>query len=200
MCAEKKTDEAPKHENKTSSTVWKMLGAGIAGAAVIASPIAGGAAVGTALLLNYRKKKKEKEKEATHLAAENIIIRDRLDAFLASYKENESSSDYQQLISALCAVACMTANYDDKTNWREVQEIRDFFSKVRDSELSDEVKNKVVNFFQNPPDLKTAYEEAKKVKNCPKEIFEGMIRLIVACDGVVSEKEEELLRMWNAFM
>ena len=101
---------------------------------------------------------------------------------------------------SLSAVACMTANYDDKTNWREVQEIRDFFSKVRDSELSDDVKNKVVNFFQNPPDLKTAYEEAKKVKNCPKEIFEGMIRLIVACDGVVSEKEEELLRMWNALM
>ena len=200
MCAEKKADEAPKHENKTNSTVWKMLGAGIAGAAVIANPIVGGAAVGTALYLNYRKKKKEKEMTATHFAAENIIIRDHLNSFLASYKENESSADYQQLISALCAFACMTANYDDETNWREVQEIRDFFSKVRDSELSDEVKNKVVNFFQNPPDLKTAYEEAKKVKNCPKEIFEGMIRLIVACDGIVSEKEEELLRMWNAFM
>lgn len=200
MCTEKKTDEAPKHENKTSSTVWKMLGAGIAGAAVIASPIAGGAAVGTALLLNYRKKKKEKEKEATHLAAENIIIRDRLDAFLASYKENESSSDYQQLISALCAVACMTANYDDKTNWREMQEIREFFAKVRDSELSEDVKNRIVDFAQNPPDLKTSCEEAKKVKNCPKEIFEKMIQLIAASDGVVSEKEEELLRMWNALM
>jgi len=134
------------------------------------------------------------------LAAENIIIRDRLNAFLASYKENESSSDYQQLISALCAVACMTANYDDGTSLLELQEIRDFFSKVRDSEFPDEVKNKITDFVQNPPDLKTAYEEAKKVKNCPKEIFEGMIRLIVACDGIVSEKEEELLRMWNAFM
>ena len=200
MCAEKKADEAPKHENKTSSTVWKMLGAGIAGAAVIANPIAGGAAVGTALLLNYRKKKKEKEKEATHLAAENIIIRDRLNVFLSSYKENESSSDYQQLIIALCAVACMAANYDKENSPRKKREILDFFSNIRDLKLSDDMKNKVEYFGLNTPDLKTAYEEAKKVKNCPKEIFEGMIRLIVASDGVVSEKEEELLRTWNTFM
>ena len=198
--------------------VWKVLaGAATGVAVVVALPIAGpigaitmvgavaagaagaaGGAVADALddseeQAEERGEERGKEKERARNALVLEKLQERIHAIMEALKDWNQRGE--QLV-AMAAVGLACANCDGEIHPQERDDIDEFVAGVGHSELPSHVKERLDKLRREPPNLKTAFEIAKKAKVDPS-ILDAIIDVVMHADGRVHPNETAFMKAWH---
>lgn len=195
---------------------WKVLG-GAAGAiaCVVALPIAGpvgaitavgaavaggiGAAAGGIASVGEDDEitSAEQRGEAKAKAEYEAKYTKLYEAFKEAELRIKAREDYFNLIIAMEAVGVSCAACDGHISDEERIQIDEFIAGVTASELPQDVKDKIKQIADNPPNIKTAFELAKKTEPSSYALFDEVIQLVMYADGYLHEKEKVFMQTWQ---
>lgn len=194
---------------------WKILaGAACGVAAVVALPVAGpvgavtaiGAAVaaaggaaagGVAAAMDDSEEQAENRGRRKEAAKRQNEYEKLLSAFKEAEGEINESRSYFDLIIAMEAVGMACAASDGNIAECERKDIDEFIAGISSSSLPENIKKKIKDISENPPNLKTAFELAQKVGLSSFDLYEEIIHVVMHSDGAVDPKEEEFLLAWR---
>lgn len=114
-------------------------------------------------------------------------------------EQQKNLSDWQKFgekVIAMTAVGFACANCDGEIHPKEIDKIDEFIAGVNHSNLPPYVKERIKKLRQEPPNLKTAFELAKKAKVRPS-ILDATIDLVMHADGIVHAKEKAFMNAWH---
>lgn len=200
------------------SLFWKVLaGAATGVGVVVALPIAGpigsvtvlgalaagavGAAGGAAAdALDDSEEQAEKrgeqraEQRAKAKYAEKIK---KIQEYMETMRDRAKDWDqFGEHLIATSAVGFACANCDGEIHPQEIEEIDEFIAGVNRSELPSHVKERLGKLRREPPNLKTAFELAKKAKMDPS-ISDDVIDVVMHADGRVHPNETAFMNAWH---
>ncbi len=193
---------------------WTVLAGAATGiAAVVALPIAGpigaitavGAAVagtagaaGGAVIDALDESEEQAEKRGEERAAAKYAV--KLEKILHTLEEMKVAKNgwhhFGNQLVAITAVGIACANCDGEIHPDERTGINEFVAGVNHSKLPDDVKEKVDRLWQSPPNLKTAFELAKKNK-VDFSLLDDVIDVVMYADGRVHAKEQAFMNAWH---
>lgn len=198
---------------------WKVLGGAAAGvAAVVALPVAGpigavtavgalvagsigAAAGGVAEAYDDSEEKAEEkgkrkgEKEAA--AKYEKKYKKLRKVFEHAQEQMKVTSDYFNLVLAMEAVGMACAACDGEVSEEERKDINEFISGISSGNFPKDIKQKIENIANNPPNIKTAFEMANKVGLDSFELFNEIIEVVMHSDGYIHENEKAFQQAWN---
>jgi hypothetical protein len=195
---------------------WKVLGGAAAGiACVVALPIAGpigaitavGAAVagtvgaaagGVATAMGDDVEAKAEKRGEQRAKAEYDKKYSKLaTAFERTEKHFTEATDYFNLVIAMEAIGLACAACDGEICADERREIDEFVAGIASGGLPSNVKSKIQQMAENPPNLMTAFALVKKLNVQSYELFDEIIEVVMHADGYVHHKEEAFFQAWN---
>lgn len=194
---------------------WKVLGGAAAGVAcVVALPVAGpvgaitaaGAAIagtvgaaagGVASAVDDSEEQAEKRGARREAAKYDKKFEKFALAFEKAELMLKQSDDYFNLIIAMEAVGLSCAACDGEISPEERQEIDEFVAGIASGELPEHVKSNIQEIADSPPNVRTAFELAKKVGLDSYDLFNEIIEIVMHADGHIHENEEAFQQAWN---
>ncbi|MDH6025996.1 MULTISPECIES: hypothetical protein [Vibrio] len=202
---------------------WKVLGGACAGvAAVVALPVAGpiGAvtAVGAAVAAgvgaaaggvaeyyddseseSVAKGKRMGKQEAE--ASKNIEMEKLRDELASKLSDIEARENF--LVTAFAVGVC-AANADHEICGDEREELEVLVAGIgKSNKLSQATKDRVEEWFNNPPNLNTVWELIKKNGlNTPEDIaiLDTVIKMVIWADDEQNDHEVEFIDAWNSLV
>lgn len=194
---------------------WKVLGtAAAAVATVVALPIAGpigtitalGAAVaagvgaaagGAAAALDDSEERAEargRQQAKAEAAAQGKKYEEMMQAALRRANEHQELFD---LIIAMEAVGLACAACDGAVTPEEQRYIDEFVVGVAAGALPEYVKQQIAQMAAAPPDVKTAYELARKTNPASQELFDEIILVVSHADSQIHPNESQFMAEWK---
>ncbi len=170
-----------------ATLVGSLTGAGTIAAAVGAGAV--GAAAGAYLDDDDDIREEGRREGYREGKAESAISVDRMKAQLAQAKEPYAA------IRAMYAVAIATAFCDGHFCEHERVEIEEFITGMSHSILPKEVLTQIEDFYDNPPNLPTAFEIAC-TSSLPLEMFDDIVNMIIAADEHEHDNEVAFRQAW----
>lgn len=202
---------------------WKVLGGACAGvAAVVALPVAGpigavtavGAAVAAGVgaaaggVAEYYddsesesvvKGKRMGKQEAE--ASKNIEMEKLRDELASKLSDIEARENF--LVTAFAVGVC-AANADHEICVDEREELEVLVAGIgKSNKLSQATKDRVEEWFNNPPNLNTVWELIKKNGlNTPEDIaiLDTVIKMVIWADDEQNDHEVEFIDAWNSLV
>lgn len=173
------------------------LAGSLAGAGTVAAAVGAGVVGGVAVSAMSDAEKEEGRREGKREATAEYDK--KLEKFSSQLgvveKKLADTKDYFRLLIALFSVGMATANADGEIVQSELEDLDEFVLGVlKSSALPKDLKDRVQEIKDNPPNFSTAVSEIKQLKNIENyEIFETVIEIISLSDGILHEKEKEFL-------
>ena len=179
-----------------------MFWAAIAGVALgpvgwAVAGVATGVAIAAAMSDEEEAEKRGEQRATAKYAVELEKSRDRVKNIESYLKEN--LSDWQKFgeqLIAMSAVGFACANCDGEIHPKEIDQIDEFVAGINNSDLPPYVKKQLNKFQREPPNLKTAFELAKKAKVKPS-ILDDVIKLVMHADSIVHANEKAFMIAWR---
>lgn len=190
---------------------WKVLaGAATGVAVVVALPVAGpigaitaiGAAVaGTvgaaggavADALDDSEEDAEKRGEQWQAAKDAEVMR-RVMAHLEAIQKD--AQNFHDTLVAMFAVGLACANCDGEIHDDEREELEEFVAGVSAANLPSSVKSDIRRLWNSPPNIKTAFELAKRSKVDPSRL-DDIIDVVMRADGREHPGETAFRHAWQ---
>ncbi len=174
-------------------------GLGGAGAVAVGVGIAKGAgAIKESIKESGRREGEQKASSKFALKKEKMEAeKERLSAELISFKAKiKEEQEYFKSIIALFGIGIATANADGSISDDELDEINAFIGSV---ELPKDILNQIENLKNNPPNVKTAVNLIKELKEEQQnwELFEDIIKCVSEADNYTHEKERAFLEAFK---
>lgn len=172
-----------------------LAGAGTIAAAVGAGAV--GAAVGASLGDDDDARKEGYRQGKMEAKAETRQELEGLGATLqAALQKLKESSICFNAIYAMEAVAVACAHCDGEICAEEREEIEMFISGISQSAYPATVKARIRELYENPLNIKEAFQLAKN-SGVEIKVFDEIINLVMHADGVVHENEKAFIQAWN---
>ena len=195
---------------------WKVLGGIAAGVGVIvALPVAGpigvvtaiGAAVGAGiggLVGAAASLGEEEEKESCRREGERVAVakyEKKVEKLVVALKDAEGKllddKSYFQLLIALFAVGMATANADGNVSEEELADLEQFAAGIGHSNLPPHVKGMFTRLKNKPPTFNAAMQYVNKLDTVDVSLFQKVIEIVSASDGIVTAEETAMLAAFN---
>lgn len=181
---------------------WSALGVALGPIGWVAvGAITAGVAVAAAMSDSEEQAEKRGEQRATtKLTVEIKRVKARarnIKSYMVAQQKN--LSDWQKFgekLIAMVAVGFACANCDGEIHPKEIDEIDEFIAGVNHSDLPPYIKERINKLRREPPNLKTAFELAKKAKVKPS-ILDDTIDVVMHADGIVHDKEKAFMNAWH---
>ena len=195
-----------KEELKENLKTAGYIAGGVA--AVSLAPVAAVGVVGGLAVKHFVDKKRaqdaaanaELEQKEADIAVKYDEAHQKFTELYTEFNKGCKDEDTREdMLCALSAIAAATAGYDGQIAEEEQQKLDNLKRAVQESNMSQNRKDKVNDFFIHPPKLKDAITYTEKVTGCNKEIFRCMIIMISCCDGEYSDKEQDILTTWDSY-
>lgn len=178
-----------------ATLVGSLSGAGTIAAAVAAGTA--GAAIGesmgdetSARNDGYREGQKNAKAEY-EVKVQSLEL--RLQTTLSKLKE---SSNFFDAVIAMEAVAISAANCDGFICDQERAQIDMFISGLSQSLLPESIKQKILDIYKKPLNIKEAMVLANK-SGMDMEVFDDIIALVINADGTVNTNEHAFVQTWS---
>ena len=171
--------------------------AGVAGAA------AAGAAVGAAAGHMVDKKNKKKEEEAyqrgrqeatAELAVRLQKMKEQIDTLSSA---TQRANEHYRFTIALFATGMAAANAVGKNSSEDKDNLLEFIAGLSANELPDKVKAVIENYKQNPPTIKEAIAEIRKLQTIAPSEFRNVILLVFDDEGGETPAGKLFLEEWD---
>ena len=194
---------------------WKVLaGAATGVAVVVALPVAGpigaitavGAAVagtvgaaGGAVADALDDSEEDAEKRGEQRGEERQKAKyaeamARLKAILEAHRDD--AKNFHDTLVAMFAVGLACASCDGEIHDDEREELEEFVAGVSAANLPSSVKSDIRRLWNSPPNIKTAYELAKRSKVDPSR-FDDIIDVVMRADGREHPGETAFRHAWQ---
>jgi uncharacterized tellurite resistance protein B-like protein len=176
-------------------------GGSIAGAATLASSLAGAEAiaVGAAVAggaIGAAKARKEEEKNEK--IAELSKKADKYEkALKEAIKKFKGDKEYFNYILASTAAGISIANADGDISSKEREELEEFIGGMANSNYPQHIKDEITKLYNKPPSLNTAIEYLKKVHPSNFDGIKDMLELVMEADGHCHEEEISFLEAFK---
>lgn len=167
--------------------------------------VAGGVITGVAIYKALDNSEEEAEKRGEQRATakhtvevEKIRARARkIENYMLELREHSDGwQKFGEKLIAMSAVGFACANCDGKIHPKEIDEIDEFIAGINHSDLPSYVKIRLNKIRREPPNLKTAFELAKKAKVKPS-ILDDVIDVVMHADGIVHANEKAFVNAWH---
>jgi hypothetical protein len=180
---------------------WKVA----AGVAAVIAPIPAAAVtagvVGINSYMSERDKKSEQRGEQrgeSKAKAEYELKFQKLQTLLrAELEKKHEEGRYFDLVVALHAIGMACAACDGEVSLEERHNIEEFIGGVSVTALPTNVREKLAFLTENPPNLPTAFELAKKYGTDAMDLFDEVIQLVIHSDGRVAVEEMHFQQEWS---
>lgn len=193
---------------------WRVLGGIATGiAVVVALPVAGpvGAITATGALVaggiggaagaasgRGGKKSKDYQDGEEHERARTAAKVEKLERGLQeAQKRLHTDQEHFDFLIALLAVGLAVANIDGHIAPEEERDINEFVAGVAGLSLPAHVNAAIARLKANPPSFATAMQYVEKVPRGNRAVFEDVIEVAIAADGVEHEKETAIRQAWR---
>ena len=116
-----------------------------------------------------------------------------MNALKEAEEKLHDDKSYFQLLIALFAVGMATAVADGDASDEEMADLEEFVAGIGHSNLPPHVKGAITRLRNSPPNFATAMKHVSKLENVDLGLFESVIEIVSASDGMVSKQEMALL-------
>ena len=175
------------------------VGAGTAAATAAGAAVVGAAAGGAVGHIIDKKKKKEAyqqgKEEATAAAEGRIKKMEEHIKWL--YDSMQQANEHYQLTIALVAAGMAASKSVGKNSAEDKTNIEEFVAGISGAALPDKVRQTIEKYKNNPPSMRDAITEVRKVKSVTYDHFKEVILLALGDENGSTETGKEFLDEWN---
>ena len=181
---------------------WNVLaGVAFGPIGIAVAGVATGVAIAVAMSDSEEQAEKRGEQRATakyavELEKSRAKAREIKNYMLELRKRSDGWQKFGEQLIAMSAVGFACANCDGEIHPKEIDQINEFIAGVNHSDLPSYVKIRLNKIRREPPNLKTAFELAKKAKVKPS-ILDDVIDVVMHADGIVHANEKAFVNAWH---